>query len=78
MAKKKLGEFSYDAAMKELQNIAAHLQGDSISIDDLAEKVSRATELIRLCREKLRHTETEIQALNNDEWFIIHHFFFTL
>jgi exodeoxyribonuclease VII small subunit len=50
-----------------LQDIAAQLQGDSISIDDLAEKVSRATELIRLCREKLRHTETEIQAISNDE-----------
>jgi exodeoxyribonuclease VII small subunit len=67
MAKKKSGEFSYDAAMQELQDIAAQLQGDSISIDDLAEKVSRATELIRLCREKLRHTETEIQALNENE-----------
>jgi exodeoxyribonuclease VII small subunit len=67
MAKKKSGEFSYDAAMKELQEIAAQLQGDAISIDDLAEKVSRATELIRLCREKLRHTEVEIQELNDEK-----------
>jgi exodeoxyribonuclease VII small subunit len=67
MAKKKSGEFSYDAAMKELQDIAAQLQGDTISIDDLAEKVSRATELIRLCREKLRHTEVEIQELNDEK-----------
>jgi exodeoxyribonuclease VII small subunit len=67
MAKKKSGEFSYDAAMKELQDIAAQLQGDTISIDDLAEKVSRATELIRLCREKLRHTEREIQELNEEK-----------
>lgn len=67
MAKKKSGEFSYDAAMKELQEIAAQLQGDAISIDDLAEKVSRATELIRLCREKLRHTEDEIQELNDEK-----------
>jgi exodeoxyribonuclease VII small subunit len=67
MAKKKSGEFSYDAAMKELQDIAAQLQGDTISIDDLAEKVSRATELIRLCREKLRHTESEIQELNEEK-----------
>lgn len=67
MAKKKAGEFSYDAAMKELQEIAAQLQGDAISIDDLAEKVSRATELIRLCREKLRHTEEDIQELTMDK-----------
>ena len=63
MAKKKDTGFSYDGAMKELQLIAGQLQGDAISIDDLAEKVSRATELIALCREKLRQTENEIQEL---------------
>ena len=66
MAKKKDTGFSYDAAMKELQQIAGQLQGDAISIDDLAEKVSRATELIKLCREKLRKTENEIKDLNEN------------
>jgi exodeoxyribonuclease VII small subunit len=57
---KKVSEFSYDAAMQELQTLVGQLQNDQISVDDLAEKVRRASELIRSCREKLRQTEEEV------------------
>lgn len=61
MSKKKNDVFSYDAAMQELQSIVSQLQSDSVGIDDLAEKVKRASELIKLCKEKLRETEEAIQ-----------------
>lgn len=67
MSKKKSGDFSYDGAMKELQSIVLNLQNDTTGIDDLAEKVSRASELIKLCQEKLRQTEKEIQQLDMRE-----------
>lgn len=67
MSKRKSGEFSYDAAMKELQNIVMNLQNDATGIDDLAEKVSRASELIKLCQEKLHLTQLEIQKLEDTE-----------
>ena len=57
---KKTNEFSYDAAMQELQTLVGQLQNDQIGVDALAEKVRRATDLIRLCREKLRQTEEEV------------------
>jgi exodeoxyribonuclease VII small subunit len=57
---KKVSDFSYDAAMQELQTLVGQLQNDQISVDDLAEKVRRASELIRACREKLRQTEEEV------------------
>ena len=66
MSKKKSGEFSYNAAMKELQEIVQNLQNDTIGIDDLAEKVSRASELIKLCKEKLHQTEEAIQDLSEN------------
>ena len=66
MSKKKSGEFSYDEAMRELQTIVNSLQHDAIKIDDLAQNVKRASELIKLCREKLHQTEKEIQNLNDD------------
>ena len=66
MSKKKSGEFSYNAAMKELQEIVQNLQNDTIGIDDLAEKVSRASELIKLCKEKLHQTEESIQDLSEN------------
>jgi exodeoxyribonuclease VII small subunit len=62
MSKKKTEGFSYDASMIELQKIVAELQNDAIGIDDLSEKVSRASELIRSCREKLRQTEDDVKG----------------
>ncbi len=57
---KKTTDFSYDAAMQELQTLVGQLQNDQIGVDTLAEKVRRAAELIRLCREKLRQTEDDV------------------
>jgi exodeoxyribonuclease VII small subunit len=64
MSKKKTDAFSYDAAMQELQKIVAQMQEEAVTIDDLVEKVSRATELIQLCKQKLHQTEEDIKALN--------------
>jgi exodeoxyribonuclease VII small subunit len=57
---KKTTDFSYEAAMQELQTLVSQLQNDQIGVDALAEKVRRAAELIRLCREKLRQTEDDV------------------
>ena len=65
MSKKK-SDFSYDAAMQEIQNIVAELQNESVGVDALAEKVRRAADLIKQCREKLRHTEGDVQAALSD------------
>lgn len=65
MSKKKT-DFSYDAAMQEIQNIVAELQNDSVGVDALAEKVRRASELIKLCREKLRQTENDVKEALSD------------
>jgi exodeoxyribonuclease VII small subunit len=65
MSKKKT-DFSYDTAMQEIQNIVAELQNEAVGVDALAEKVRRASDLIKLCREKLRQTETDVQAALSD------------
>jgi exodeoxyribonuclease VII small subunit len=59
--------FSYDDAMIELQNIVSALQNEAVSVDDLAENTERAALLIKLCREKLRQTEGEIQKIFGGE-----------
>lgn len=56
-------KLTYEKAVAELQQIVDDLQEDAIGIDKLSEKISRAAELIRFCREKLRNTETEIDRL---------------
>jgi exodeoxyribonuclease VII small subunit len=56
-------KLTYEKALTELQQIVEELQEDAIGIDELSEKVGRAAELIRFCREKLRSTEADIDRL---------------
>jgi len=60
MAKK---EISYDDAMAETEKILAELREESIDVDTLTAKVKHASELIELCKTKLRKTEEEVEKL---------------
>ncbi|MBQ5993316.1 MAG: exodeoxyribonuclease VII small subunit [Bacteroidales bacterium] len=53
-------ETTYTAAFEELKEIVNQLENDSISVDELAEKMKRATELMKICKDKLTKTEEEI------------------
>ena len=59
MEKKK----SYEDAYEELRQIVEDIESGSISVDILSEKVKRAGELIRYCKEKLFKTEEEVNTL---------------
>ena len=50
---------TYEEAYRELQQITEDIENESVSVDDLAAKVKRASELIRLCQDKLKNAETE-------------------
>lgn len=58
---------NYESAYAELQQIVTELQGESVGIDHLADKVERAQALIRYCRERLRTVETEVSRLTKEE-----------
>lgn len=60
MAKK---ELTYNAAIEELKTILSRLEGQEVNIDQIAEDVKRSSELIKFCKEKLRKTETEVDAI---------------
>ena len=51
---------TYESAYKELAEIAREIETESISVDVLAEKVKRASDLITFCQTKLRSTEEEV------------------
>ncbi len=59
-------KITYESAMEELQAIVQALQDNSIGMDELPEKLRRAAELIRYCRERLRNAESQIQGLFQD------------
>lgn len=64
MAKKNI---SYTEAMAEIEKIMAKLRSESIDVDTLAAEVKRASELIEMCKQRLRTTEEEVRKLFNDE-----------
>jgi exodeoxyribonuclease VII small subunit len=54
---------SYEKAYSELEAIINQLESDALSIELLAEKVSRAAYLLELCTQKMRSIESDIQQI---------------
>ncbi|MBS7563207.1 exodeoxyribonuclease VII small subunit [Mucilaginibacter sp. Bleaf8] len=56
---------TYEQAYEELAEIAEALESETISVDELAEKVKRASYLVTLCKSKLQSTEAEVNHIIN-------------
>ncbi len=54
---------TYEQAFDELRTIALEIEEETVSVDVLAEKVKRASELITFCQAKLRSTEVEVNKI---------------
>ena len=54
---------TYETAYTELAAIAKEIENETISVDVLAAKVKRASELITFCQTKLKSTETEVNKI---------------
>jgi exodeoxyribonuclease VII small subunit len=56
---------TYESAYNELAQIAKEIENETVSVDVLAQKVKRASELITFCQGKLRNTEAEVNNIIN-------------
>jgi exodeoxyribonuclease VII small subunit len=54
---------TYEGAYNELARIADEIENESVSVDVLAQKVKRASELITFCQTKLKSTEAEVNKI---------------
>jgi len=54
---------TYEEAYNELARIAGEIENESVSVDVLAQKVKRASELITFCQTKLKSTEAEVNKI---------------
>jgi len=54
---------SYDAAVQEIESILEKIENGDLGVDELAEKVSRVTHLLKTCRNKLYKTEEQIDKI---------------
>jgi exodeoxyribonuclease VII small subunit len=57
---------NYSEAFEELQQIVTEIEDGAISVDELSEKVKRATHLIRICKLKLTTTEEDVNKILKD------------
>ena len=56
-------EITYTKAFDELQQIVEEMENSQISVDDLDVKIKRASELLKICRDKLYKTEESVQKV---------------
>jgi exodeoxyribonuclease VII small subunit len=54
---------TYKKAIEELEQILQFLEQSEPDVDQMTQKLKRATELIGFCREKLHKTDLELQAI---------------
>ncbi|HYL06704.1 MAG TPA: exodeoxyribonuclease VII small subunit [Thermoanaerobaculia bacterium] len=50
-------------AMEELEGILQRIEGEEIDIDQLAQELRRAAQLLDLCRGKIRKAEVEVTQI---------------
>lgn len=61
MMNKKKG--TYKEAITEIDEILALIENNELDVDELSEKVKRVSQLINLCKDKLKNTEEEIEKI---------------
>jgi exodeoxyribonuclease VII small subunit len=63
MAKK---EFSFNESIIEIESILRNIESGDLDVDKLSVEVKRAADLIKLCQQKLKSTEEEINSIFKD------------
>jgi exodeoxyribonuclease VII small subunit len=56
-------QIAYSQALTELERIIEEIESEQIDVDAVAEKVKRASFLIRLCRSRLKDTGEEVKKV---------------
>ena len=64
MTKEKI---KYDAAVAEIEEILEKIEEGDLGVDELAEKVNRVSQLLKICRDRLHATEKQINKILEQE-----------
>ena len=58
---------TYSQAMERLEKIVSQIDNNELEIDELAEMIKEANELIDICSDKLTKADREVQKLLSDK-----------
>ena len=56
-------EPSYREALAELEEILAAIEEEQVDVDELAVKIGRSSDLLRLCRSRIEAAEIAIEEI---------------
>lgn len=56
-------KLGYEEAMRDLEAILAELEAEETDLDRLAERVKRASELVKHCRDRIASAELEVEKV---------------
>ncbi len=54
---------AFGEAIDELEGILRRIEEEEIDVDELSEELRRATQLLELCRSKIRKAEVEVTQI---------------
>ena len=60
-------ETKYEEALAQLETIVRKMEQNEFDIDELAVQLKTAQRLIKFCKDKLTHTEQELQKIQAEE-----------
>jgi exodeoxyribonuclease VII small subunit len=58
---------TYEAAMAELEQLVAAMEGGQMPLDRLLESYRRGAELLQFCRERLKAVEDQVKVLEDGQ-----------
>ena len=58
---------SYEAALQELEQLAAQLESGQLPLDQLMSGYQRGAELLKFCRSKLEAVEQQISVIDGEQ-----------
>ena len=62
-------EIKYEEAVHKLEAIVDKMERGELDIDSMAAQLKEAQELVKLCKQKLKRTDNEIQKLLEKQSF---------
>lgn len=61
------GPASYEAALAELEQLVAAMEGGQLPLDQLLHSYKRGAELLAFCRDQLKSVEEQVKVLEDGQ-----------
>ena len=58
-----MSDVKYQKAMRQLEEIVAKIENETIDVDELSSKVKEAVSLVKLCKDKIEKAEMEVKKV---------------